>query len=47
MGHNVNSAKKKFKALSALIKKLERFHTSNSIAHLKALEQKEANYSTK
>ena len=33
----------KFIALSAFIKKLERSHTSNLTAHLKALEQKEAN----
>ena len=31
----------KFKASSAYIKKLERSHTSNLIAYLKALEQKE------
>jgi hypothetical protein len=30
-------------ALRAFIKKLERSHTSNLIAHLKVLEQKEAN----
>ena len=35
--------KGKFIALSAFIKKLERSHTSNLTAHLKALEQKEAN----
>ena len=33
----------KFIALSAFIKKLERPHTSNLTAHMKALEQKEAN----
>jgi hypothetical protein len=33
----------KFIALSAFIKKFERSHTSNIKAHLKALEQKEAN----
>ena len=33
----------KFIVLSALVKKLERFYTSNLRAHLKALEQKEAN----
>jgi hypothetical protein len=33
----------KFTALSALVKKLERSYTSNLTAHLKALEQKEAN----
>ena len=31
------------RALSAFIKKLERSHTSNLTAYLKALEQKEAN----
>jgi hypothetical protein len=33
----------KFIELSAFIKKLERSHTSNLTAHVKALEQKEAN----
>jgi hypothetical protein len=33
----------KFIALNALVKKSERSYTSNSTAHLKALEQKEAN----
>jgi hypothetical protein len=33
----------KFIAPSALVKKLERSYTSNLIAHLRALEQKEAN----
>jgi hypothetical protein len=33
----------KFIALSDFIKKLERSHTNNLTAHLKALEQKEAN----
>ena len=33
----------KFIALSALVKKLERSYTSNLTAHLRALEQKEAN----
>ena len=32
-----------FIALSAYIKKVEKSHTSNFIAHLKALEQKEPN----
>jgi hypothetical protein len=32
-----------FIALSSFIKKLERSHSSNLTAHLKALEQKEAN----
>jgi hypothetical protein len=35
--------REKFIALSAFIKKLERSYTSNFTAHLKALEQKEAN----
>jgi hypothetical protein len=35
----------KFIALSAFIKKLKRSHISNLTAHLKALEQKEANTS--
>jgi hypothetical protein len=42
MGHNENSAKRKT-ALSASKKKLKRAYTSSSTAHLKALEQKEAN----
>jgi hypothetical protein len=33
----------KFIAVSTFIKKLEKFHTSNLTAHLKPLEQKEAN----
>jgi hypothetical protein len=33
----------KFIALSSFIKKLERAHTSNLTAHMKALKQKEAN----
>jgi hypothetical protein len=33
----------KFIALSALVKKLERSYTKNLTAHLRALEQKEAN----
>ena len=40
MGHNERG---KFIALSAFIRKLKRSHTSNLTAHLKALEQKEAN----
>ena len=32
-----------FIVLSALVKKLERSHTNNLTAHLRALEQKEAN----
>jgi hypothetical protein len=35
--------RRKFVALSALVKKLERPYTSNLTAHLKTLEQKEAN----
>jgi hypothetical protein len=37
--------KGKVTALSAFIKKLERFHIRNLTAHLKALEQKETNTS--
>ena len=37
--------KGKLIALSASKKKLERAYTSNLTAHLKSLEQKEANYS--
>ena len=33
----------KFIALSALVRKLERFYTNNLTAHLRALEQKQAN----
>ena len=32
------------KAVYALVKKLERSYTSNLLAYLRALEQKEANY---
>jgi hypothetical protein len=35
----------KFIVLSALIKKLERSHNNNLTAHLRAVEQKEANSS--
>jgi hypothetical protein len=35
--------REKFIALCTFIKKLERSHTSKLTAHLKALEQKEAN----
>jgi hypothetical protein len=35
--------RRKFTALSALVKKLERYYTSNLSAHLRALEQKVAN----
>jgi hypothetical protein len=41
MGYNESSAKRKIR--SALVKKLERSYTSNLTAHLRALEQKEAN----
>ena len=43
MGHNECSAKGKFIALNAYIKKLEKSYTSDLTEHLKALEQKEAN----
>jgi hypothetical protein len=43
MGHNENGAKRELIALSAYKKKLERVYTSNLTAHLKAVEQKEAN----
>jgi hypothetical protein len=45
MGHSESSAKgkKKKKALSACIKKLERSYTSNVTVCLKILEQNEAN----
>jgi hypothetical protein len=43
MGHNESSAKEKTLALSASKKKLERAYTTSLIAHLKTLEQKEAN----
>jgi hypothetical protein len=43
MGHNEVVLRRKLIALSAYKKKLERAHTSKLIAHLKALEQKEAN----
>jgi hypothetical protein len=43
MGHNESSAKGKIIALSASKKKLERAYSSRLTAHLKALEQKEAN----
>jgi hypothetical protein len=33
----------KFIASSVFLRKLERYYTSNATAHLKALEQKEAN----
>jgi hypothetical protein len=40
MGHNKSSAKRKFIALSVLIKKLERAYTNKLIAHLRVLEKK-------
>ena len=47
MGHNENSAKRKTHSYESFSpskrKKLERAYTSNLAAHLKALEQKEAN----
>jgi hypothetical protein len=43
MGHNESSAKRKNSALSASKKKLERAYTTRLTAHLKALEQNEAN----
>jgi hypothetical protein len=43
MGHNEISAKRKVLALSILVNKLVRSHSSNLKAHLKALEEKEAN----
>ena len=43
MGHNGSSPKRKLIAMRAAKKKLDRAYTSSFIAHLKALEQKEAN----
>ena len=43
MGHNERGAKRKIHSTSALVKKLERSYTNNLTAHLRALEQKEAN----
>ena len=42
MGHNESSAKRKFIALSAQLKKTEKAHIRDLTAHLKALEKKEA-----
>jgi hypothetical protein len=42
MGHNESSPKRKLSS-ECLQRKLERAHTSSLRAHLKALEQKEAN----
>jgi hypothetical protein len=47
MGHNESIAKREVYSTNAFIKKLEIFHTSDLTAHLKALEQKEANTSKK
>ena len=41
MGHNIRG---KYIAVNASKKKLETTHTSSLTTHLKALEQKEANY---
>jgi hypothetical protein len=38
MGHNESSAKRKVIAVSALIRKLERFYTGSITAHMKALK---------
>ena len=43
MGHIESSAKGKHMALSASKKKLGKVYTSNLIAHVKALKQKEGN----
>jgi len=43
MAHSENSAKRKFIALIASMKKLEKAYTSNLRKYLKVLEQKEAN----
>jgi hypothetical protein len=43
MGHNESSPKRKTHSSECLQKKLEHVYPSNFIAHLKALEQKEAN----
>jgi hypothetical protein len=43
MGHNESSAKRKTHSSECLQKKLERAYTTSVTAHLKALEQKEAN----
>ena len=45
MGHYESNAKrKKLIALSVYIKKVEKSHTSNLTAHLKSLEQNEADH---
>ena len=43
MGHNESSAKKKTHSSVCLQMKLEKAYTSSLTAHLKVLEQKEAN----
>jgi hypothetical protein len=43
MGHNESSPERKLITPSASKKKLERAYTTSLTAHLKALEQKEAN----
>jgi hypothetical protein len=43
MGHNESSGRRKTHALSDSKKKMGRAYSSSLIAHLKALEQKEAN----
>ena len=45
MGYKESCANRKIIALSALVKKLNRSYTSNLIAHMRTLEQKEANTS--
>ena len=40
MGHTESSVKRKTHRLPALLKKLERYYTSNLTAHPKVLEQK-------
>ena len=45
MGHNESISKKETHSSSASKKKQERTHTSSLTAHLKVLEQKEANSS--
>jgi hypothetical protein len=42
MGQNESSVRRKFRALSAFIMKLERSHRNKLTTHLKTLEEKEA-----
>ena len=42
LGHSENSAKRKDLSTKCLHKKMEKSHTSELTAHLKTLEQKEA-----